>query len=451
MTQIDRLRRYGLFDARVPRYTSYPTAPVFAPEISAGFQEACLLTLDPSKPVSVYMHLPFCERLCWFCACHTQGTKSLSPVEGYVDAIAAELSLLADTRPDGTQMGMLHWGGGTPTILPPALIHKVAQAIQAVLPPSPQFEFSVETDPTMIDAAKVEALRACGMTRASIGIQDFAPEVQAAIGRPQSFGVTRRCVDMLRAAGVGSINADLVYGLPFQTAERFRTTVRRVLELAPDRIALFGYAHVPKISKRQRLIPTSALPGDEMRYTLSQEARGIFEQEGYVAVGIDHFAKPGDALARAATQGSLRRNFQGYTTDECETLIGLGASSISRFSQGYVQNASATSAYMKRISECQFAGARGYAFTQDDRLRGHVIERIMCDFRLDFSLLRTAFGEAAEALMPIHTQIARDFDGMVDLTPDRLTLRPEGTPLARLIAQRYDAHDPVGAQFSKAS
>lgn len=451
MEQIDRLRALGLFDARVPRYTSYPTAPVFSRDIGAAFQEDALRALPPAEPVSVYLHVPFCERLCWFCACQTQGTRTLSPVESYVETLEAELALIADLLPEGVRMGHLHWGGGTPTILPAHLIRRVAGAIAAVFPPADGHEFSVETDPTMIDAEKIEALRDAGMSRASIGIQDFAPEVQEAIGRIQSFDDTRNCVAMLREAGITSLNADLVYGLPHQSPERLSRTVEQVLALAPDRVALFGYAHVPHMSKRQRLIDETALPGDEDRYRLASKAQEMFAAAGYARIGIDHFALPGDRMAEAAVAGRLRRNFQGYTADACHTLIGLGASSISRFPAGYVQNAAATGAYAQRIAAGRLAGTRGHVFTADDHLRGRAIEQLMCEFRIDQRKLEARFGARARVLRSVHAEVAAAFGDMVETSAEGLSVRPEGHTLVRIIAARYDAHPNAGARYSKAS
>lgn len=451
MKQIDRLRSLGLFEARVPRYTSYPTAPIFSPEVGATHQARALAALDPAVPVSVYLHIPFCERLCWFCACHTQGTATLTPVESYIGTLERELALLRDTLPAGLRMGRMHWGGGTPTILPPALIHRLAQAVKAVIPPTPDCEFSVEIDPTMVDRAKIDALAAEGMNRASIGIQDFDPQVQQAIGRIQPFDVTRACVDDLRAAGVRSLNADLVYGLPHQDIARLDDTVSKVLDLGPDRVALFGYAHVPWVSKRQKLIDEAALPGEMARHDLANHAARRFAGAGFTAIGIDHFALPGDGLARAAATGHLRRNFQGYTDDTCATLIGLGASSISRLPAGYIQNAAATPAYIQRIEAGQLAGARGHVLTDDDRLRARAIEMLMCDFRLDREALRTAHGEDAATLDPILPTVAARFGDFVALSDAALEITAEGKPLTRIIASAFDAYATEGIRYSQAS
>ncbi|MFP7674479.1 oxygen-independent coproporphyrinogen III oxidase [Marivita sp. S0852] len=451
MEHIETLKALGLFDARVPRYTSYPTAAVFSPQTGAGFQHSALEKLDPNDPVSVYIHIPFCERLCWFCACHTQGTQTLGPVESYIESLEAELELLRHTIPDGLRMGRLHWGGGTPTILPPELIHRLARAIRSVFPQSENFEFSVEIDPTMVDRAKIDALAAEGMTRASIGIQDFDPEVQQAIGRLQPFDVTRACVDDLRDAGITSLNTDLVYGLPHQSLARIEDTIDKVLTFAPDRVALFGYAHVPWVSKRQKLIDEDALPDDLARYTLATRAGERFVEAGLTSIGIDHFARPEDDLATSLAAGRLRRNFQGYTADTCQTLIGLGASSISRFPEGYVQNAPATAAYKQRIAAGEFPGARGYHMTAEDHLRARAIERLMCEFRVDLDDLSAEFGPRAHSLAPLLTEMADRFAPFTQLEGTRLSIAPEGQPLTRIIASVLDQHVPEGVRYSRAS
>ncbi|TMV14946.1 oxygen-independent coproporphyrinogen III oxidase [Arenibacterium halophilum] len=451
MKQIDRLRSLGLFDARVPRYTSYPTAPVFSPEVGAAHQVKALAALNPDEPVSVYLHIPFCERLCWFCACRTQGTKTLSPVESYIGTLEQELALLKDTLPAGLRMGRMHWGGGTPTILPPALIRRLAQAVRAVIPPTEDHEFSVEIDPTMVDPDKIAALAQEGMNRASIGIQDFDPKVQQSIGRIQPFDVTRACVEDLRAAGVHSLNADLVYGLPHQDLTRLDDTITKVLELAPDRLAIFGYAHVPWVSKRQQLIDGDALPKEVERYELSTLAAQRFMDAGFEAIGIDHFARPSDSLAEAARSGHLRRNFQGYTDDIYPTLIGLGASSISRLPSGYVQNAPATAAYTQRIESGTLAGARGHVMTEDDLLRARVIEMLMCDFRLNRRALRQMFGDKSNIVDPLIAQVATRFRDYVELSENYLDISHEGRPLTRIIASSFDAHDPDVMKYSQAS
>jgi oxygen-independent coproporphyrinogen-3 oxidase len=451
MKYIENLKALGLFDARVPRYTSYPTAKVFSPQIGADFQKTALENLDPKDPVSVYIHIPFCERLCWFCACHTQGTKTLNPVESYIESLEKELDLIRKTVPPGLHMGRVHWGGGTPTILSPPLIHRLAQAIRGVFPQEKNFDFSVEIDPTMVDQSKITALACEGMTRASIGIQDFDAEVQAAIGRAQPFEVTRTCVEDLRAVGISSLNADLIYGLPHQTRARIEDTIDKVLTFAPERVAIFGYAHVPWVSKRQKLIDEDTLPDDLTRYTLATLAGRRFIDSGFAAIGIDHFARPGDDLETALRTGQLRRNFQGYTADTCRTLIGIGASSISRFPGGYVQNAPATAVYQKCIFTRNFPGSRGYKLTVEDQLRARAIEQLMCEFTLDLDALTIDFGSQVAALAPLLTDMAKHFARYVKFDGTQLQIVPEGRPLTRIIASFLDQHVPEGARYSRVS
>ena len=449
MEHLASLRRMGLFDARVPRYTSYPPATAFSAQTGREFQVSCLQALDPAAPVSVYIHIPFCERLCWFCACRTQGTTTLKPVADYLRVLKQELEQLRNTLPAGITMGQMHWGGGTPTILPPDMIRDLAQTVKDVIPPADEFSFSIEIDPTLVDDAKIAALADMGMTRASIGIQDFAEDVQEAIGRKQSFAATKACVDSLRSAGIASLNADLVYGLPFQTPEKLANTIAKVRALDPDRIALFGYAHVPTFSKRQKLIPDDALPGEEERYALARQAANAFTGSGYQAIGIDHFGKPKDSLTKAAKSGHLRRNFQGYTDDTCPALIGIGASSISQFAQGYVQNASATAAYIERIEAGQLSGHRGYQMTADDRLRADAINMLMCEFEIDLD--RLALHPDASSLLPVHDAILNAFGPYVVKTGSRIQITPQGRALTRIIAQKYDGFSDIAAQYSQAS
>ena len=450
MMTFDALKAHGLFETGLPRYTSYPTAPVFSAATEASFQRDALKALNPQVPVSVYVHIPFCERLCWFCACRTQGVQSLSPVDHYLDALERELETVASLLPAGITMGRLHWGGGTPTILPPDRILRLMSSLVRVFTPAPEFEFSVEIDPTLVDAEKIVALRAAGMTRASIGVQDFDPVVQDAIGRQQSYAQTVHCVELLRGAGIRSLNLDLVYGLPYQTTRRFRTTLSQVDTLLPDRVALFGYAHVPHMAKRQVLIPQDALPQDRARHHLAAQAAAHFAKIGMQSIGIDHYATPHDSLAKAATDGTLRRNFQGYTTDGCPTLIGLGASSISSFEGGYVQNAAQTSAYIKAVDSGALAGCRGHAHSAEDHLRGDLIEALMCNFEVDLAQLRARYGDLTP-IAPALAQVEALFGDLVDVTPSRLQIKPHAQGLVRLIASQFDAYPQPDARYSRAS
>ncbi|WP_145103556.1 oxygen-independent coproporphyrinogen III oxidase [Cereibacter sediminicola] len=452
MTNIALLQSLGLFDARVPRYTSYPAAPVFSGAVGADFQAQAIEALDPAVPISVYIHVPFCERLCWFCACRTQGTQTLAPVEAYVGTLLQELELVKKHLPAGVKAGRLHWGGGTPTILSPELIHKLAQAIKAAIPFAEDYEFSVEIDPMMVDEPKIRALSEEGMNRASIGIQDFTDIVQSAIGREQPFENTRACVETLRRYGVHSLNTDLVYGLPHQNRESLAATIDKVLQLGPDRVAIFGYAHVPWMAKRQKLIDENVLPNDIERHELANLAARMFTEGGFERIGIDHFARPDDSMAVAARSGKLRRNFQGYTDDTCPTLLGIGASSISKFEQGYLQNTAATAAYIKAVEEGRLPGYRGHRMTDEDYLHGRAIEMIMCEFRLDLPALRARFGEAAETLVPRIAEAAAKFAPFITVDEaGSMSIEAEGRALTRMIARVFDAYETPEARYSQAS
>ena len=445
-----QLKRLGLFDARVPRYTSYPTAPHFGTSVGPGLFADWIEAIPAGTAISLYLHVPFCRRLCWFCACRTQGTSSDEPVRAYTARLLAEFALLMARLAPGITLSRLHWGGGTPTLLQPDMIRALSDAVFDAVPMGAGAEFSVEIDPDEIDAERLDALAAAGMNRASIGVQDFDPEIQKAIGRLQSYELTKRVADMIRDRGVRSLNADILYGLPHQTQARISDSVQKLLTLSPDRVALYGYAHVPWMSRRQQLIPSDTIPTPQERLRLFETARSLFTWDGYREIGIDHFARPEDGLATAAASGRLRRNFQGYTDDTAPILIGLGASSISRFPQGYAQNASGTSDHTKAVRAGHFSTHRGHVFAGEDRVRARIIEALMCDFRVDRAELIRDFG-ATEAW--IDTQFSRAvtaFPGMVTLDADGLAIPAEARPLTRMIARTFDAYDQSKAQHSAA-
>jgi oxygen-independent coproporphyrinogen-3 oxidase len=450
MTNDAQLTRLGLFDAKVPRYTSYPTAPVFGNAVTGKDFATWIGTVPEGAEISLYLHVPFCRRLCWFCACRTQGTSSASPVIAYAQTLKAEVALLARHLPKGVTLGRLHWGGGTPTMLPPDEIRSLADAIFAVAPLAKGGEFSVEIDPNEVDDARLDALAAAGMNRASIGVQDFDPDIQKTIGRDQSYELTREIAIKIRDRGVHSLNADILYGLPHQTDSRIADSVQKLLSLSPDRVALYGYAHVPWMSKRQQMIPSDAMPTPTERLHLFETARQLFLWDGYEEIGIDHFARPTDGLAVARKLGRLRRNFQGYTDDTSPVLIGLGASAISRFPQGYAQNASATAEHTKAIREGRFSTHRGHAFADEDRLRARIIEALMCDFRVDRAELVQRYGYGPAHVDKLFRAATTGFEDMVHLRDGVLSIPLKGRPLTRMIARAFDAYDQTKAQHSAA-
>ncbi|WP_135504200.1 oxygen-independent coproporphyrinogen III oxidase [Roseovarius aestuariivivens] len=445
-----QLGRLGLFDAKLPRYTSYPTAPHFSADVGSTAFTDWLGQITPGGQISLYIHVPFCRRLCWFCACRTQGTQSEAPVAAYLETLKAEIALLAGALPEGVTLSRLHWGGGTPTLLTASMMRDLSGAIRTAVPFGPDTEFSVEIDPNEIDDARLDALAEAGMTRASIGVQDFDDAIQKTIGRIQGFDITRDAVDAIRARGIDSLNADILYGLPHQTKARITESVQKLLSLAPDRVALYGYAHVPWMAKRQQLIPSDALPTPEERLDLFETARRLFSWDGYDEIGIDHFARPEDGLSTALRAGRLRRNFQGYTDDTADILVGLGASAISRFPQGYAQNAPATGAYTKAIREGHFATARGHIFAGQDLLRGRLIEAVMCDFRIDKAEICGQFGLSGTEFEAILAPVVEDFGAHVTLNEDGLCVPEAARPLTRMIARSFDTYDLSRAGHSHA-
>ena len=437
----------------VPRYTSYPTAPHFAASVGPAVMEDLLAAITPDEPVSIYLHVPFCDRLCWFCGCNTKHTLKYEPVKAYVDTVLAEIALLGDRLGFRPKAGQIHLGGGSPSILCAADMVRLGAALHSVFRIGDETEISVEIDPSDVTADTLDGLRGLGVTRISVGVQDFDPRVQQAINRPQSYEQTRDVIEAVRAAGVRSVNIDALYGLPLQTIERLERTIDQVLALSPDRVALFGYAHVPWVKKHQKMIRDEDLPGMEERFVQAQAAEARLLAAGYDKIGIDHFAKPGDTLAEAARSGHLRRNFQGYTTDGCPVLIPLGASSIGAFSGGYVQNEVATGQYAEAVAGGRLPASRGYAMTGDDRIRAFMIERLMCDFRISFDAVEERFGaEAAEPYVNEAVAIAEaDADGLCGADIDGFFVPDEARAFTRLVASRFDAYLPQSEfRYSKA-
>lgn len=450
MDNLKQLRRSGLFDTNVPRYTSYPPANHFGAQEGSLHQGAWLSTVPDGATVSLYIHIPFCKRLCWFCACRTQGTKSLRPVEAYVENLLEELRLVRSKMRQNIALTQLHLGGGTPTILSPQTMQRLLTHIFEAFDKADDFEFSVEIDPTEATDALLATLAANGMSRASIGVQDFEPAVQEAIGRPQTFEQTAHVVKVLRHAGVGSLNMDLLYGLPHQTRHGLSGTLQQVLSLQPDRLALYGYAHVPWMSKRQVMIDADALPDGETRFALAALANEVLVADGFEAIGIDHFARAGDTLALAQAHGTLRRNFQGYTDDTSEVLIGLGASAISRFPQGYSQNAAATSTYVKHVLNGELAGMRGYQMNIQDSVTARMIETLMCQFTLDADTLAAQFPAAKDLILAKMKTVADQFADHFDVTPGRLRVKQASRPLVRIFAHGLDTFKSPDQRHSSA-
>ncbi len=439
-------------DRRLPRYTSYPTAVQFGPGVDAQVYGRWLNALPNRALVSLYLHVPFCAELCLYCGCHTAVARRYEPVAAYVELLVREIALVGRllARPVVTE---IHWGGGTPTILSPQDLLRITAVLRANFTITPATETAIEIDPRSLTREHIGALVDMGVTRASLGVQDFEPRVQQAIRRAQSLEQTARAADGLREAGITGINLDLMYGLPHQTVATIAKTSQQALALEPDRMALFGYAHVPWMKRHQKLIPEDALPGSSERFEQSCAAAKIFVGAGYRRIGLDHFASRNDPLSQRQCEGRLHRNFQGYTTDESPNLIGFGPSAIGSLPDGYVQNAASMVAYRESITAGRPATARGLTLTPGDRLRGAIIERLMCDLRVNIAELCAAHDaradQFAEELGKID-ELAND--GIVERTGYEIKVPEHARGFVRAVCAVFDAYvSNDETQFSKAS
>lgn len=425
----------------MPRYTSYPTAPHFHPGVDATTVRGWINALEVDDEISLYLHIPYCDKLCWFCACHTKQTRHYQPVANFLHSLHREIETVGGLVRGKGRVRAIHFGGGSPTMLKPEDILSLGKALRDRFDILGEASLSVEIDPSDMDEGRLDAFAAIGMTRASLGVQDFDPKVQKAINREQSFLLTKSVVDAVRARGVNSVNLDLLYGLPHQTLESVARTVAQALTLQPDRLALFGYAHVPWFKKHQTMIDEAWLPDSAGRLAQSQLAARLIVDAGYEALGLDHFARPDDTLAISARDGKIRRNFQGYTEDNCETLIGLGPSAISRYRQGYAQNIVATGEYEKAVDSGQLAVARGIELSVDDLARGWIIERLMCHFAFSAIELVERFGDVGQGLLAMASRLAVSGGGLLlQLDGENFVVPQESRPLVRTVAAKFDKY-----------
>lgn len=427
------------YDRPVPRYTSYPTAPHFSAEVTPAVYAAWLRDLPDDVPLSLYLHVPFCASLCLFCACHTTVARQEAPLLAYAEGLLAEIDMIADLIGRKLPVAHIHWGGGTPTALPARSMRAIMNRLRDRFALTPSAEVAVEVDPRTLTAEHIEALAAMGTNRVSLGVQDFNPTVQKAIGRMQSYELTAGCVAQLRAAGIDAINLDLIYGLPHQTIEGVAETVAQAMELNPARVAVFGYAHVPWMKKHQALLPEAMLPGPSERFAQRDAAEDTIVVRGYVPAGLDHFARPDDDMAVAAADQRLRRNFQGYTTDSAPVLLGFGASSIGSLPGGYVQNHPGVPAWRDAIRAGIPATARGIALTDDDRVRRAVIEEIMCHGEIDLRDVAARFNTCPASLLPAAPSLhGLAEDGLIHWSGYQLVVTDRGRPFLRNIAAAFD-------------
>lgn len=425
---------------RLPRYTSYPTAPQFVETGAATYAE-WLGGIEQGTPLSLYIHVPFCAKMCWFCGCNTLITSKYDRVHAFTDVLLKEIELVGDLLGEGHRVEHLHFGGGSPTILNPDDFRRVMDLLEARFGLTGAKELAIEMDPRTLTPESVAAYAAAGVNRASLGVQDFNHEVQVAVNREQPLEMIQTTIGWLKNAGITHINMDLIYGLPLQTMASLEDTIAKTIELAPARISLFSYAHVPWMKKHMEMIRDEDLPEDEIRARMPLKAAEMFEAAGYIPIGMDHFVHPKDSLAAALEDGSIRRNFQGYTADDAGALIGFGPSSIGQLPQGYVQNSPGLKPWREAIEAGELATVRGHEFSDDDRLYGEAIQHIMCSMKVDLAQVAAEFGKdlsrfdaALEALKPLEAA------GVVECEGVKVAVKTDRRQAVRAISACFDQY-----------
>ena len=428
-----------------PRYTSYPTAPHFHDAIGSDQFSSWLTQLDPGVPGSLYLHIPYCREMCWYCGCSTRATTRTEPIDAYCDLLLREIDLVREQVNMRLPIAHVHFGGGSPTILSADQLGKIMTRLREVFHILPNAEIAIEIDPRLFTQTMAVDLSRLGFNRASLGVQTFDQGVQAKINRMQCAQTVDDCVEELRAHGIDQISFDLLYGLPGQSVQSCLNTVDTALALRPDRLSVFGYAHVPHMRKHQNLIKREDLPDGDERIEQALALADAITSEGYVPIGIDHYALKTDDMAEQVETGLLRRNFQGYTTDQASYLIGLGASSISRLPQGYAQTNANVAEWSRSVEAGELAITRGFELSRDDRLRAEIIERLMCDLRVDYNAVAADFATRMEG--PDLSDLIED--GIIVQSGSQIVIREDYRLLARVVACRFDTRfSTEGARHS---
>lgn len=423
----------------LPRYTSYPTALAFQSAPDDALIRGWLDAIQPTDAVSIYVHVPFCERLCWYCGCHTSVPNGYDRIADFLGHLRSELDLWSDAMPPHAGAAHVHFGGGSPNSLSGDDFSSLLASISRRFSLRPGAEVAVELDPGHLDRDFARGLGTAGVTRASLGVQTFDPEVQRLVNRIQPFERVGTAVADIRGGGVKAVNFDMMYGLPGQTPDNVADSLRTALSLAPDRVALFGYAHVPWMKKHQAMIRQEDLADVAGRWSQAEAAEAILIDHGYVRIGMDHFAHPDDPMAAQLANGGLHRNFQGYTDDPASVLIGLGPSAISAFPQGYAQNASRVDQWAAAVGKGRLPVARQLATTPEDRLRATVIERLMCDLEVDVGAACLDAGCAVTTLDGgLIAARALAGDGLCTVVGRLIRVSPEMSRLVRVVAACFD-------------
>jgi len=425
----------------VPRYTSYPTAPHFSGKIDAGVAAQWLAETPADQPLSLYFHIPFCKKLCWYCGCNTKATLKYDPVRQYLEYLKKEVSLVAGMMAGKRHVSHIHFGGGSPSYIRPNDFAGFMDHVRTQFDVLSDADIAIEIDPRELTAPKVVAYKKAGVTRASLGVQDFHEDVQTAINRVQPLHNVVDGVKLLHNYGINQINMDLLYGLPLQTTESISRNIDIAVGLVPQRISLFGYAHVPWMKKHMRLIPTNSLPSGEDRIDQFEIARTALEKKGYVQVGLDHFVRPDDAMAIALKQQTLKRNFQGYSTDCAPVLVGFGASAISAVQQGYYQNTADVKGYSAALDNEHLPIIKGIELREDDRVRRALIEHLMCYMKIDLEEFCHLHKISPAMFAPALQQLSElEQAGLVKVDNLTISTMPGAAQAVRLICAAFDSY-----------
>ncbi len=436
-----------LAEARLPRYTSFPTAVQFSDAVGDNMCHEWLSALGPSDSISLYIHVPFCESLCWYCGCHTTVPNGYDRVAIYVNTLITEIETKAAAASNAGLVQHVHFGGGTPTFLKAVDFVRIMDALRAGFHVASDAEIAVEIDPRTIDESRLKGLIKAGVNRASIGVQDFNSEVQKLVNRIQPVALVENCVEDLRKKGIEKISFDLIYGLPGQNENSVRMTARVAVRMKPDRFSVFGYAHVPWFKSHQKILENSPLPDTLDRLMQAAAITEELTAQGYVQIGFDHFALADDPMTVQAEKGNLQRNFQGYTTDQATALIGFGASAISNFPQGIAQNETHLGRYHRLVNDGQLPTVRGVKISDEDQFIGTIITRIMCDMQVDLHEVATHFMRDVTDLDEACKKLdGLEKAGLLTRSGYLIKMTDRGRPFARNAAACFDPYLDTGAE-----
>ena len=441
LTHQVHLHKLAKHEQMVPRYTSYPTTPHFS-SLETSLYRDWLTSLTLQQPISLYCHIPFCQKLCWYCGCHTKVTHNILLIQSYVDALHQEMGLIQDTVKGSLPCARLHFGGGSPSYLEPQLFVKLMQSVRKHFTLSESCDIAIEIDPRHLNEAKIKTYKQMKVNRISLGIQDFDTNVQSIIHRVQPLALVQSAVALLRSYDFKNINLDLIYGLPGQTIASIQQTLQHALELDPSRIALFGYAHVPWKKKHMHMIAHHPLPDSALRVEMFSVAAEFLQNSGYVAIGLDHFAKKDDALAKALVDEKLQRNFQGYeANNNILTLLGIGVSSISQLPQGYAQNSLDLKSYQAALNQQTFPVAKGFVLHEQDRLYREIIQNLMCYLKVDLKIISKKYQLDDQYFSEIlkKLQVLQE-DSLIFIQGLTLSVYPETRQAVRLVCAIFDQY-----------